>query len=475
MTTSNQLQEPAALEPHPADVGGVDKAVRPKPLAPHRRKPRKRGRWVVFAVLAILIGVGAYWALHRQAQTVAAVVDPADLVEVRRGSVEKSVDSSCKVVANLDVDIKCRASGEVIKLPFDISQKVKKGDLLCELDSTDEKLSVRSAEVAVAQSTAKLTQSQFNLDEARLNLVTTRSKYEAALASAKVKATNLRLKVERQKKLVSKQLVSQEDLETSQTEAALAEAEMHSAEVAVEELKQQEIRLKFKEQDVKTAEAQLRADNILLEIQKQQLAYTIVNAPLDGTVSAMNVQKGTMVASGTNAVNGGTTIITLSDLSRVFVIATVDESDIGDVRVGQKARITVASYPGRIFAGQVVRKATKGVNASNVVTFEVKVEVLDDQKELLQPEMTGNVTIIQDQRTDVLTVSASAINRDGGQTFMMTPDHQQRPVKVGLQGAEVVEIVSGASAGERFIMATAELPTRWKSQERGPGGGPPPQ
>ena len=177
-----------------------------------------------------------------------------------------------------------------------------------------------------------------------------------------------------------------------------------------------------------------------------------------------------MVASGTSGFSGGTTIMTLSDLSRVFMTATVDESDIGEVSVGQPARISIASYPGKIFTGAVVRKATKGVNSSNVVTFEVKVEVLDDQKNLLQPEMTGSVTIIEAAKKDVLTASLMSVIKEKGKAFVTTTDGKRKEVQLGLEGSEAVEITSGLAEGERLVMTTAELPTRWKSSQ---GGGPP--
>jgi multidrug resistance efflux pump len=402
-------------------------------------------------------------------------VNPGEIVAVARGRVEKSVESSGKVVANLEVDIKCRASGEVTKLPFDISQAVKKGDLLCQLDPTDEQLAVRSGEAMVAQSTAKLAQARADLRQAEENLVTTRRKDEATLASAKVKAVNLRAKADRQKQLIVQNLGSREDCETAETDAATADAARIAAEIAIDELKQQEIQVEYKRQAVKVAEAQLQSDQVTLDNQRQQLAYTTVTSPIDGVVSALNVQKGTIVASGMNGFSGGTTMMTLSDLSHVFVIATVDESDIGQVRVGQPARVTVASFPGRTFVGQVVRIATKGVNSSNVVTFEVKVEVLDERKDLLRPEMTGNITIIQAEKPDVLTLPSTCLIRQGGQVFVTLAGGERRLVKLGLEGAEFVEILAGVTLGDRVIVTTANLPTRWKSQDRGPGGGPPPQ
>ena len=151
-----------------------------------------------------------------------------------------------------------------------------------------------------------------------------------------------------------------------------------AATVAVDELKQQEIQLKYKEQDVRTAEAQLDSNQIALDQAKQELGYTTVNAPIDGTVSALDVQLGTIVASAASGgFSGGTTILTLSDLSRIFVMATVDESDIGGVarRPGRPA-IVVDSLPGPDVRGEGRPHRRRPASAPrNVVTFEVKVEV----------------------------------------------------------------------------------------------------
>src|SRR5262249_12618539 len=151
--------------------------------------------------------------------------------------------------------------------------------------------------------------------------------------------------------------------------------------------------LEVRRQDIKLSEAQLRSDQVALANARQQLTYTKVTAPMDGVVAALNVQIGTIISSGITNVGGGTTILSLSDLSHIFVLASVDESEIGSVAIDQQAVITVDAFPGRRFRGKVVRIATRGVNVSNVVTFEVKIEVLGENKTLLKPEMTANVQI----------------------------------------------------------------------------------
>jgi HlyD family secretion protein len=417
------------------------------------------------AALVLVAVVAGGWAMWRHGRGAAPATAAAETVAAQVGSIEVGVDSAGKVESNLDVDIKCRASGEVTKLPFDISESVKKGDLLCQLDPTDEVLAVRLAEAAVAQATAQVAQAKDDLEQAEQNLETTRRKDEADLASAKVRSENLQAKAHRQKELVDQKFGSQEDLESAQTDAAAAESAYQAAQIAIDELKQQAIQVEYKRESVKTAEAQSASQQVMLETQKQQLAYTTVNAPIDGVVSALNIQKGAIVASGMSGFSGGTTILTLSDLSHVYVMATVDESDVGVVKVGQEARITVASFPDRTFAGKVTRIATKGVNSSNVVTFEVKVEVLDEHKELLRPEMTGNVRIIQAAKSDVVTLPTSAVMREGGKAYVTLAGGVRRDVTVGLENADVVEIVSGVKAGERVELAAAELPTRWKAKE----------
>jgi HlyD family secretion protein len=429
-----------------------------------------RRKWVIVATIAVLVIAAVGWWQYRKRAAAALAAQPTGrVVEVALSDVQQSVESSGKVEANLEVDIKCRASGEIIKLPFDVSETVKKGDLLCQLDPTDEELAVRSAEAALSQAKARLAQAQSNLRKSELALATTRMRNEAALASAKVRAANAKAKADRQAQLVTAELGSQQDLETAQTDAAAALAEQRAAEVAIEELKQQEIDLEYQRQAVAMAEAELLTSQIALDTQKQQLAYTTVYSPMDGTVSDLQVQLGTIVASGTNAVNGGTTILTLADLSRVFVMATVDESDIGGVRVDQPARITVDSFPGRVFEGKVVRVAVKGVNESNVVTFEAKVEVLDAAKDLLKPAMTGNVTIIQKDRNDVVAVPTNAVALRGGKAYVTMEDGSEREVVVGVEGIDTYEITSGLAAGEKIRVSESEVPSIWRNA----GGGKP--
>ena len=112
---------------------------------------------------------------------------------------------------------------------------------------------------------------------------------------------------------------------------------------------------------------------------------------------------------------GGSPLISVADMSRLFVRASVAESDIGNVSVGQRSLITADAYPQERFMGRVVRVATKGENVSNVIVFDVYIEVVSPNLHLLKPEMTANVVIISASKEDALLIPLNAVfrRRDG--------------------------------------------------------------
>lgn len=428
-------------------------------------------------IVAAACGVGlAAWFLIGGSK--ASTEPAAQTATVVRGDISAGIAATGKVVSNLDVDIKCRASGEVKTLPFDVSDAVKKADLLLQLDPMDQERDVRKAETAVAQSKAKLAQAQQNLLVAESDVTTGRKRADAAIECAQIKARTASARAERRQQLLKEKLGSAEDLETTLAEAATANSELETAQVQAEEIKTKELTVQVNKHAVELAQAQLAADQIALENAKQQLAYTRVEAPIDGVVSARNIQIGSIISSGITNVGGGTTVMTISDVSRLYVLASVDEADIGQVKLGQAATITADAFAREQFQGKVIRIATTGVNTSNVVTFEVKVEVTSANKQLLKPVMTANVQIIRDQRHQVLMAPELAVNRNGGKTTLTVPGSAQtpaseKPVVLGLSDGENVEIISGVDEGQQVVVRK-EVASRWASQQKKTGMGPPP-
>jgi HlyD family secretion protein len=434
-------------------------------------------KWIVIIVLVLaLAGGGAYYYWVYLPAAAKADAPAVVTAKVERGPIRLVVASTGRVVSNLDVDIKCKASGEVTKLPFDVSDIVKKNDLLLELDPVDQERIVRQAEVRQSASQAKLRIARENLAVAERTLVTDRARAEVAVKSCEVRSQDARAKADRMKALLEKKLISPEDCDTAETAAVQAAADLDNARVKVEELKTQELALELSRQQVKLSEADAEGDKIAFDIAKDRLDDTKVYAPIDGIVASRPVQIGQIIASGVSNVGGGTTFLTLSDLSRVFVLAAVDESDIGKVALDQAVTVTVDAFPLKEFKGKVVRIAAKGVNLSNVVTFEVKIEVTGQAKELLKPEMTANVKeILIAEKSDVLLVPCEAIVRKGRGKQVVTlikegAENEDVVVETGITDTMKTEIVKGLSEGQTVLIHKGAAESKWAGSQKGPGG-----
>ncbi|HEO70074.1 MAG TPA: HlyD family efflux transporter periplasmic adaptor subunit [Candidatus Hydrogenedentes bacterium] len=402
--------------------------------------------------------------------------EPSTIV-IERGPISLKVSSTGRVVSNLDVEIKCKASGEIITLPFDVSDHVAKGDLLLELDPIDEERSMRQAEVRLASSQAKLTRAKRSLSVAEETLRITKLEAAADLRSAEAHGKEMREKAERIARLLEKTYASPEEQESAEAAAVQAETALEKARLRVEELKVEEAKLELQRQDVVLAECDVETDKLSLENAQQRLKETKAYAPMSGIISDRMVQVGQIISSPTNNVGGGTALMTLSDLSRVFVLASVDESDIGRVAVGQPVAVTVDAFPDERFEGEVVRVATKGSEVSKVVTFEVKIEVFGRGKESLLPEMTADVEILIAESQDALLVPSGTVVGRGRHRFVLLPtakgeEPKRIPVEVGVDNGITTEIIGDVSEGMELMLPPGDSTGRWTRGGEGPGGRP---
>jgi RND family efflux transporter MFP subunit len=422
---------------------------------------------IILIPSAVIITGGYIWS-HKRAN-VTAETPQWSSAQVEKGPIRLAVSCTGRVVSNLDVEIKCKASGEVVKLPFDISDRVKKGDLLVELDPVDEQRKVKQAKISLASSQARLMQSKVNLQIAEKDLAIERKSAEAALKFAKASAKDARAKAERMKQLFEKKLASQEDKGTVETSAIQAEVDLENALIRMEQLAIKEQELEIRRQDVKLAKAQTETNKINLSLAEQRLTDTKVFSPIDGVVSERNVQSGQIISSGISNVGGGTRVMVLSDLTRLFILASVDESDIGKVELGQKVIISADAFAGQRFFGKIERIATKGINVSNVVTFEVKIEALGKNKSFLKPEMTANVEIIVADKEEALLVPSEAVVRKEREHFVRVIKDdgsvKERPVKTGISDGVVTEITSGLDQGDSVVYRKGEARSRWRTDQ----------
>ncbi|HEY3627795.1 MAG TPA: efflux RND transporter periplasmic adaptor subunit [Terracidiphilus sp.] len=186
-----------------------------------------------------------------------------------------------------------------------------------------------------------------------------------------------------------------------------------------------------------------------------QLGYTRIFAPISGVVSAVSTQEGETVAASFAT----PTFVTLLDLSRLEVWAYVDETDIGRIRSGQKARFTVDTYGDREFVGTVTSIHPKAEIRDNVVDYVVVLRFTAPRGFVLRPEMTTSVTIDLDRHANVLALPIRAVRRQGNRTYVLCMKNsktEQRWVNTGLRDDSYWEISGGVREGEQVLIGQVD-------------------
>jgi len=195
------------------------------------------------------------------------------------------------------------------------------------------------------------------------------------------------------------------------------------------------------------------------DLVKVDLRYVEIRAPISGTVASVSTQEGETVAASFTA----PTFVTIIGDHSLQLVAMVDETDIANVRPGNRVQFTVDSYPSRDFPGIVESIAPKATIVSGVVNYEVTIAIKKDAH-LLKPDMTANVSVETAQH-EVILLPLKAVQHDGEQTFVSISTSngpQRKPVVIGAQQGESVEIKTGIGLGDQVLL----MPPETKNQPR---------
>jgi HlyD family secretion protein len=206
------------------------------------------------------------------------------------------------------------------------------------------------------------------------------------------------------------------------------------------------------------ARAQYNEQAAAVALAEQDLLNATIVSPIDGVVLSRDSEVGGAVSSILTMGSGATLIMTLGDLSEVYVKGKVDETDIGRVFLGQPARITVESFKERTFTGVVTKIAPLGTEKDNVTTFEVRVSISNDSR-ILRALMTANAEIILEEHKGVLTIPEGAVAyAKDKSTEAEIPDpasttgKKRVRIKTGISNGARTEILAGLSQGQQVIL-----------------------
>lgn len=302
---------------------------------------------VIIGVGLLVVLSGGYYLLQNGGESSPAQsrAQLSRVVKVERGNLDLTVSANGVVQPINRVEIKSKASGQIVSLTFEEGETVQKGQLLIELDRTT---------------------AQNDFEQAKADLA-------VAESNLKQQENNHRRAIE----LFDKGLISEQERDQAVLEKVRAEAQLVKARA-----------------NLSSAEERLRDTRVL--------------SPITGVILSRNVSLGQIISSGTSNVSGGTTLATIADMNEVYVETNVDEVDIGKVQVGQAARVVADAFPDDVFNGEVIRISPLGKTQQNVTTFNVIVLVRNIGGRL-KAGMSTSVDIEIFKRRDVLLLPTEAL------------------------------------------------------------------
>ncbi len=424
---------------------------------------RSKAPWIIAVVVLAAAGAGAAWYFKRR-QDSSAVSVSVEKAVIK--TITQIVSATGKVQPEVEVKIAPEVSGEVVKLGFREGAVVKKGDLLLAIKPDNYQAQVEQQEASLSSAKAVALQCRASLLKAQDDL-------------------------RRNSDLFAKKLLSESDIATAQTALEVAQANLENAQ------------------------AQIRRAEGSLTQARDSLAKTLIYSPIDGKVSSLSTEVGERVA-GTGSY-GGAEAMRVADLENMEVRVYINENDIVNVKVGDRAKVAIDAFPDRKFEGRVkeIGSAARvtGLNTQDEVTnFLVKIRIVDKDAPL-RPGMSANADVetrsvqsvvavpIQSvtvrSREGTRTVEEVAADRDkktkenkGEGAAVAVSDKQQkqgeksdreslqrvvfvfgedkvrmRKVETGLQDTTHIEIKSGVKEGEEVVSGSYGVITRTLKDE----------
>jgi len=472
-----------------------------------RAAKRRRRMFINIAVAAlVLVAVVVFLIRRKDAPKVIEGLIPGT---VERRNIVDAVSATGSVTAQTGAMVKIgsQITGRIKHLFADVGTQVKAGQTIAELDLPD-----LQAQVRQAQATRELNERRLSEQLAGVALQTTTSRTDiqraqaavevaqtalrqaqdtanlqvataqASVTQAQANAKNSSLSLTRNEQLFQKGYVAQADVDNAraqadvnsaqlssaqenlnlvktkvQSDTASARAQLDQAQAALVAAQAGTAQNAIKEQQVQEARQAVAQSQAALAVTQADSDKSFIRSPISGTVIQLAQQEGETIAAGLSA----PTLIIVADLNRLQVDAFVDETDIGQVRLGQPATITVDAYPKHPFQGRVVKIASGSTMQQNVVTYDVTI-ALDNPGRLLKPDMTATANIIVAQRDNVLAVPVDAVKpgtKGGSTVIVMTQgpggkeEFKSVPVQTGVSDGDHTEIVSGLEEGQTVVVS----------------------
>jgi HlyD family secretion protein len=477
--------------------------------------------WIVIAVVVVVGGLGlvGYRYIGGQRLAIAESQEAMETAVVRRDTLRVTVDAAGSLAPSAEVSLAFPAGGRVAEVLVEEGQQVEAGDVLVRLDDAEAREAVAEAELQVAQAESDLALAQIEAEAgvAQADLDAAQAEYDETaalsarvgdqLASARINlvrahdalaeaqeaydeawdpARDWELQIESKKDALEAERESTEqalrdaqlDLEEAQADYSLAVADISESEVrnAQEKVLNAQVALESEPLQLEQLENALEQARLQLESAQRALEETVLTAPVDSTVTSLDVESGEMV-------NASEPVVVLSDLAVLEVEVNLDETDVAQVAIGQEALVSVDAFPEAELTGEVTYIAPVAQVESGVVLYPVTIRLAptdpsasSGQAVPVRAGMTADVEIVTASQEDALIVPLRAVHTEGEQAYvyrLVGGLTEQVEVALGMMTETEVEITSGMAEGD--VVSVVAVPTQDSERGFGPmrmfGGG----
>lgn len=261
-------------------------------------------------------------------------------------------------------------------------------------------------------------------------------------------------------------------IEVREQEYRAAEAAVAQAKAELDGANAERELIEVRSKDIRTAQAQINRSVSQEKQAEVNFGFTKVVAPRDGVIVVKNVEEGTVVPSSRASIGSTNALLQIGDVSRLWVVCDVDETDIGQVMEKQKVTVKVDAYPSLVVEGKVIRIDPQAKVEQNVTLIPVTVE-LDTPDPRFKPGMNATCEFIVDEVNNVVTVPNEAVKEKGEGEFYVQVLQNGKPVdvpvEVGLAGPDTTEVRSGLEEGQKVVTRTVQPE---KPQTNNPFAGP---
>ncbi len=416
------------------------------------QKAPKRRRWIAAAGAVVLLGAGI--AAWRMAGTTAPPLYRT--VPARQRTIARTINATGALQAVTTVQVGTQVSGTVSELYADFNSHVKKDQVIARLDPSQ-------FQAQLAQANATWMSMQASVQTAQSNVAAAEAAAQSAQANidhAQAALNDAQSSYDRTRKLVDAGVAPAMNVPTA--ESALGQANAQKQQ-AIAQANQAKAQAQASRSQVNQAQAQAAQARAAVELAQVNVDHTIIKAPIDGVVVARNVDVGQTVAASLQA---PVIFLIANDLTRMQVLANIDEADVGQVTPDSKVSFTVDAYPTDTFRGRISQVRLSPQSVQNVVTYTAVIDVANPDLKL-KPGMTANVTVTAAERDNVLAVPNGALRfqpdnqpatgrRPSGPRVWKVDAGKLTPVNVqtGVTDGIFTEIVSGdLKPGDAVAMA----------------------